>query len=77
MICDDFTVAFAGTKDNMQLMPEICIQKVNEKSIYMLPLMMRFCGKHGILMKDDQTQNKFVCFFVANKTETKETKNIN
>ena len=46
---DDFTVAFAGSKDNMELLLEICTQNMTAKSTYMLLSMTRFRGKNGIL----------------------------
>ncbi|MBR4949622.1 MAG: hypothetical protein IKZ25_02480 [Clostridia bacterium] len=120
---DDFTVAFAGSKDNMELMLEICtqkcqgkkylyasvddevswqewdfnnldefenniieyianrvnrtvktvIKKVKHKSYQETVYYLDNETNEWVLMEDDQTEDKFVCFIAANKTETNET----
>ena len=120
---DDFTVAFAGSKDNMELLLEICtqkydgkkylyasvddevswqewdfdnldefenniiehianrvnrtvktvIKKVKHKSYQATVYYLDNETNEWVLMEDDQTENKFVCFIAANKTETEET----
>ena len=120
---DDFTVAFAGSKDNMELMLEICtqkcqgkkylyasvddevswqewdfnnldefenniieyisnrvnrtvktvIKKVKHKSYQETVYYLNNETNEWVLMEDDQTEDKFVCFIAANKTETEET----
>jgi len=120
---DDYTVAFAGSKDNMELMLEICTQKYDGKkylyasvddevswqewdfnnldefenniiehianrvnrtiktvikkekddsyqeTVYYLDRETN----EWVLIEDDQTDDKLVCFIAANKTETTET----
>ncbi len=120
---DDYTVAFAGSKDNMELMLEICTQKYDgKKYLYAsvddevswqewnfnnLDEFENNIIKHianrvnrtiktvikkvkhenyqetvyyldretneWVLIEDDQTDDKLVCFIAANKTETTET----
>ena len=120
---DDFTVAFAGSKDSMELMLEICAQKCDGKKYlyasvddevswqewdfknldefenniidYIANRVNRTIKtvikkvKHKsyqetiyyldketnewLLMEDDRTEDKLVCFIAANKTETTET----
>ena len=120
---DDFTVAFAGSKDNMELMLEICtqkcqgkkylyasvddevswqewdfnnldefenniieyianrvnrtiktvIKKVKHKSYQKTVYYLNNETNEWVLMEDDQTEDTFVCFIAANKTETEET----
>ncbi len=120
---DDFTVAFAGSKDNMELMLEICtqkcqgkkylyasvddevswqewdfnnldefenniieyianrvnrtvktvIKKVKHKSYQETVYYLNNETNEWVLMEDDQTEDKFICFIAANKTETEET----
>ena len=120
---DDFTVAFAGSKDNMELLLEICtqkydgkkylyasvdhevswqewdfdnldefenniiehianrvnrtvktvIKKVKHKSYQETVYYLDNETNEWVLMEDDQTEDKFVCFIAANKTETEET----
>ena len=120
---DDFTVAFAGSKDNMELMLEICtqkydgkkylyasvddevswqewdfdnldefennivehianrvnrtiktvIQKVKHKSYQETVYYLDKETNEWVLMEDDRTEDKLVCFIAANKTETTET----
>ncbi len=120
---DDFTVAFAGSKDNMELLLEICtqkcegkkyllasvddeiswqewdfdnlnefenniieyisnrvnrtiktvIKKVKHKSFQETVYYLDKKTNEWVLMKDDQTEDKFVCFIAANKSETTET----
>lgn len=120
---DDFTVAFAGSKDNMELLLEICtqkcegkkylfasvddevswqewdfdnlnefenniieyianrvnrtiktvIKKVKHKSYQETVYYLDKETNEWVLMEDDQTEDKFVCFIAANKSETTET----
>lgn len=120
---DDFTVAFAGSKDNMELLLEICtqkydgkkylyasvddevswqewdfdnldefenniiehianrvnrtvktvIKKIKHKSYQETVYYLDNETNEWVLMEDDQTEDKFVCFIAANKTETEET----
>lgn len=120
---DDFTVAFAGSKDNMELMLEICTQKndgkkylyasiddkvswqewdfdnldefenniidyianrvnrtiktvtkkVTHKSYQETVYYLDEATSEWILLENERTENKFVCFIIANKTETTET----
>lgn len=119
---DDFTVAFAGSKDNMELMLEICtqqdgndkylyasvddevswhecefdsleefesdiveyianrvnrtiktvIQKEKHKSHTELIYYLESNTNEWVLMESEKTEDKFVCFFIANKTEITE-----
>ena len=120
---DDYTVAFAGSKDNMELMLEICTQKYDGKKYLYASVDDEVSwqewdfnnldefenniiehianrvnrtiktvikkAKHEsyqetvyyldretnewVLIEDDQTDDKLVCFIAANKTETTET----
>ena len=120
---DNFTVAFAGSKDNMELLLEICtqkydgkkylyasvddevswqewdfdnldefenniiehianrvnrtvktvIKKVKHKSYQETVYYLDNETNEWVLMEDDQTEDKLVCFIAANKTETEET----
>lgn len=119
---DDFTVAFAGSRDNMELMLEICtqkydgkkylyasvddevswqewafdnlcefenniidyisnrvnrtiktvIKKVKDKSYQETVYYFDKETNEWVLMEDDRTEDKCVCFIAANKTETTE-----
>ena len=120
---DESTVAFAGSKDNMELMLGVCtqkgsgkkylyasvdddvswqewdfdnldefenniiehianrvnrtvktvIKKVKHKSYQETVYYLDKETNEWVLMEDDQTEDKFVCFIAANKTETEET----
>lgn len=121
--CDDFTVAFAGSKENMELLLEICtqkcegkkylyaslddavswqewdfdnpdqfenniieyianrvnrtiktvIKKVKHKSYQETIYYLDKSTNEWIMIEDDKTEDKLVCFIAANKTETDET----
>ncbi len=120
---NDFIVAFAGSKDSMELMLEICtqkcdgkkylyasvddevswqewdfnnldefenniiehianrvnrtiktvIKKVKHKSYHETVYYLDKETNEWVLMEDDRTEDKLVCFIAANKTETTET----
>lgn len=120
---DDFTVAFAGSKDNMELILEICTQKyegkkylyasvddavswqewdfdnidefenhivehitnrvnrtiktvvkkIKHKSYQETVYYLNEAINEWILVEDDRTEDKFICFIAANKTEITET----
>ena len=78
---DDFTVAFAGSKDNMELMLEICTQKYEGKKYLYASVDDEVSWQEWDFDNLDEFENNIICY-IANrvnrtiKTVTKVNKKI-